>query len=431
MSSSVAIDDARVADLAVDVGPLVGVGAVERDRVERRRQAGRRLPGGQQVEAAVGLGRPALAGEHPGRVLAVALGREHARGEREPPGQVLVPQEAHAATPGRRRRSGQGDRGHVRCPTATARSSARSPDERRAGVLRSSSGPPSTGLDGRAPARRRSRSTSPSTPPSSRSRSAVAATALELADGGDLRGRCRRGRAGRPRRSRPGSAPGRRARSRVRPVDVLLTAGTGASVPAGSREPAPAQVLVQGGDAVVVEPGRRIVPNTGMSSGVGGERLAGCGRPGGATSRSASSAPRRSNLLMATASAKSSMSIFSSCDARRTRGSSRRATRRRTSTIAGVALADARRLDDRRGRSRRALHGGDDASAHARRDLADGRPGGERAEAAPAATSIAVHPDAVAEQRRRRPCAGSGRPRGRRRAACPRGRGGAAGSARR
>ena len=35
----------------------------------------------------------------------------------------------------------------------------------------------------------------------------------------------------------------------------------------------------------------------------------------GATSRRASSAPRRSNLLMATASAKSSMSIFSSCEA--------------------------------------------------------------------------------------------------------------------
>ncbi len=34
-----------------------------------------------------------------------------------------------------------------------------------------------------------------------------------------------------------------------------------------------------------------------------------------ATSRRASSAPRRSNLLIATTSAKSSMSIFSSCEA--------------------------------------------------------------------------------------------------------------------
>ncbi len=39
MSSSVAIDHARVADLAVDVGPRVGVVAVERDRVERGGQA--------------------------------------------------------------------------------------------------------------------------------------------------------------------------------------------------------------------------------------------------------------------------------------------------------------------------------------------------------------------------------------------------------
>jgi hypothetical protein len=53
------------------------------------------------------------------------------------------------------------------------------------------------------------------------------------------------------------------------------------------------------------------VPKTGRSSSVepNDSRLRWSWRR---TSRSASSAPRRSNLLMATASAKSSMSIFSS-----------------------------------------------------------------------------------------------------------------------
>src|SRR5688572_32177934 len=41
----------------------------------------------------VGAERVALAGEHPGRVLAVALEREHPGGEREPAGEVLLPQE--------------------------------------------------------------------------------------------------------------------------------------------------------------------------------------------------------------------------------------------------------------------------------------------------------------------------------------------------
>jgi hypothetical protein len=57
-----------------------------------------------------------------------------------------------------------------------------------------------------------------------------------------------------------------------------------------------------------------MVPNTGMSSGFSPKRSRlrwYCLR----TSRSASSAPLRSNLLMATKSAKSSMSIFSSCEA--------------------------------------------------------------------------------------------------------------------
>ena len=54
-----------------------------------------------------------------------------------------------------------------------------------------------------------------------------------------------------------------------------------------------------------------LVPKTGMSSGrlPNASRLRTSWRP---TSRIASSAPRRSNLLIATTSAKSSMSIFSS-----------------------------------------------------------------------------------------------------------------------
>ena len=57
-----------------------------------------------------------------------------------------------------------------------------------------------------------------------------------------------------------------------------------------------------------------LVPKTGMSSQdlPNASRLRTSWRP---TSLRASSAPRRSNLLIATTSAKSSMSIFSSCDA--------------------------------------------------------------------------------------------------------------------
>ena len=57
-----------------------------------------------------------------------------------------------------------------------------------------------------------------------------------------------------------------------------------------------------------------LVPKTGMSSGraPNASRLRISWRD---TSRSASAAPRRSNLLIATTSAKSSMSIFSSCEA--------------------------------------------------------------------------------------------------------------------
>ena len=88
---------ARGADLAVDVGPLVGIGAVERHRVERSRQSRRRLPVGEQVEATVRARRVALAGEHPGRVLALALEREHAGRVRELPGRFSGSQLHHLA----------------------------------------------------------------------------------------------------------------------------------------------------------------------------------------------------------------------------------------------------------------------------------------------------------------------------------------------
>ena len=107
------------ADLAVDVGALVGVGAVQRDRVERGGQPRRGLPVGEQVEAAVGAGGPAFAGEHARRVLVVALRREHAGGVREAAGQVLAPEPAVqvVAVP----EPGQRDAGHERAGDRLAR----------------------------------------------------------------------------------------------------------------------------------------------------------------------------------------------------------------------------------------------------------------------------------------------------------------------
>ena len=80
---------AGVADLAVDVGSLGRVEAVQGDRVEGGGEPGGRRVLGQEVEAAVGAEGVALAGEHAGRVLVVALEREHPGGEREAAGQVL------------------------------------------------------------------------------------------------------------------------------------------------------------------------------------------------------------------------------------------------------------------------------------------------------------------------------------------------------
>ena len=81
---------ARVAHLAVDVGPLVGLEAVQRDRIEGRGQALGRHVLGQQVEPLVGAERVALAREHAGGVLVLALECKHAGGERERPRHVLT-----------------------------------------------------------------------------------------------------------------------------------------------------------------------------------------------------------------------------------------------------------------------------------------------------------------------------------------------------
>ena len=86
--------DAGGADLAVDVGTGVGIAAVERHRVERRGEALGVGVGREHLEPPVGAERVALAREHPGRVLALALEAEHARRVREPARQVLAAQEA-------------------------------------------------------------------------------------------------------------------------------------------------------------------------------------------------------------------------------------------------------------------------------------------------------------------------------------------------
>ena len=82
MSSSVAMRHAGVADLAVDVGPQIGLEAVQRHRVERGGQPLGRHVLGQQMKALVGAERVAFAGEHARRILVLALEREHATGDR-------------------------------------------------------------------------------------------------------------------------------------------------------------------------------------------------------------------------------------------------------------------------------------------------------------------------------------------------------------
>ena len=76
------------ADLAVDVRALVGVAAVEGDRVEGGGQPRGRLARGEQVEPPVGAERVSLAGEHARGRLVRPLEREDPCGEREAARQV-------------------------------------------------------------------------------------------------------------------------------------------------------------------------------------------------------------------------------------------------------------------------------------------------------------------------------------------------------
>jgi hypothetical protein len=83
MSSSVAIETPELPDLAVDVWPLIGIAAVERDRIEGRRQALGGHPFGNLLEPPVGTEGIAFAGEHAGRILVLALEGKDPGGERE------------------------------------------------------------------------------------------------------------------------------------------------------------------------------------------------------------------------------------------------------------------------------------------------------------------------------------------------------------
>ena len=98
-------------------GRSAGSAAVERDGVERGRQAGGRLTVGEVVEAPVRPRRPTLAGEHAGRVLVVALGGEHASREREATRKVLGPEEPQELAGFGRRAATRCAGSH--CPTTT------------------------------------------------------------------------------------------------------------------------------------------------------------------------------------------------------------------------------------------------------------------------------------------------------------------------
>jgi hypothetical protein len=91
--------DARVTDLAVHVGSLVGVATVERDAVECGGEPRGALSAAQQVEAAIGAFGRSLAGEHARGLLALAPEREDTRRKWKAAGQVLAPEVAHQLAP--------------------------------------------------------------------------------------------------------------------------------------------------------------------------------------------------------------------------------------------------------------------------------------------------------------------------------------------
>ena len=138
-------------------------------------------------------------------------------------------------------------------------------------------------------------------------------------------------------------------------------------------------------------------------------------------------APRRSNLLIATTSAKSSMSIFSSCDAAPNSGVITYSATSASGDDRRVALPDAGRLQDHQvvaGGLARADDGLDVLRQFAARPgwPASGRTRGRRRGRSSGSGRRAA---------RRRRGAGSGRRRGRRCAACPAGRCATGGRARR
>ena len=91
--------DTRIAGAAVDVGPGVRILAVERGRVERRREPSELLTSREIMEAPVGALRRTLAGEHADRVLLLAAIRIDARGVGIGTRQVLQQQEAQRLAP--------------------------------------------------------------------------------------------------------------------------------------------------------------------------------------------------------------------------------------------------------------------------------------------------------------------------------------------
>ena len=228
----------------------------------------------------------ALAGEHAGRVLALALEREHAGGERER-ARAGSPRAASAAA-----RRGRSNRGSATRGTSVPDSDSRS-------ALRGSR----VGLDhalgqpveqvGRVSAVEHVAAASPASPRrrSARCEPRRSATA-RLAD---RRASCCRRRAaaacssvcgvvaadGR-RRSRRGSARGRAARSTRRSRSTCRpSTGRQAAVATVGRPcsaSTPAQVLVERGDAVVVEPRRRWCRTPAARSGRRAEVLAVAGQ---------------------------------------------------------------------------------------------------------------------------------------------------------
>ena len=252
----------------------------------------------------------ALPGEHPCRLLLVAAHLEHAAGEGEVPREVLVAQPAEqlgaVLGPGQRqaRHSGAGEGPAVRRsgPVRRSRSAAKS----------SSS---AVGGRGHRPAPQVEERLhlrwcrSPRRPALQRPAAAGSTSRTAV----DLLGGVRVVAAHGFRRSRPGSGRGRRAAAPTRPRGAACPR-PGRGGPRPPRGPSPdqlvAQVLVQRGHAVVVEARR---PRCRTPACPRPRRTAaGCGPAGAGRRAGRPAAPRRSNLLMATTSAKSSMSIFSS-----------------------------------------------------------------------------------------------------------------------